>query len=584
MLRTAAALLVAGGVTTSATAQNPITRVSVDDTGTQGDGDSNYYHGRLSVSDDGRFVAFDSYATNLVPGDVNQNFDVFVYDRVLQKIACMSVDAAGVPGSSASYWSAISGDGRFVAFSSYSDDLVANDGNKQYDVFVRDRDPDGNGVFDEGNGVTTLVSVDSAGNSANGASLEPAISADGSIVAFTSMASNLVPNDANLISDVFVRDLAAGTTVCASVDPYGAMAIGDPTQSGSFGPSLSADGKLVAFTSNAWNLIPADLNFYPDVFVRELAAATTTRVSVNSYGREADGYSGGATISADGRMVVFSSYAPDLVSGDTNRVEDVFEHDRTTGATVRVSTTSTGGEGDRDSGDWGWWYEGTPSAISSDGRFTAFTGLATNLAPGDVNGTYDVFLHDSVAGTTTCVTFNAGGLVGDSFSRLPALPADGSIVGFVSGASNLVAGDTNVRVDTFVFDRSVIPPVAAWSNYGVGLAGTGGVPSLTSRSVPLLDTDVLIDVANSLGSWSIGFLFVGGGQGSRKVKGGELLLDPILFFQPFVLSPGGDVFTFHVPADIGLCGTSVFMQVVEVDPGAVKGFSFTPGLEFDFGR
>jgi Tol biopolymer transport system component len=580
--RLALALFVTAGVAALACGQNPITRVSVDDAGVQGDRDSMSYWPRTSVSGDGRFVAFDSQATNLVAGDVDGIYDVFVYDRVQQTIACMSVDSSGAPAWG--FAPSISRDGRFVAFASENDNLVANDGNRHKDVFVRDRDPDGNGIFDEGNGVTTIVSLDSAGNSANDDSYEPAISADGSTVAFTSVATNLLANDANFLPDVFVHDLATGTTVCASVDPYGAMSTGSLVEGGSFGTSLSADGKLVVFTSWAWNLIANDTNFAPDVYVRDVAAAATTRVSVDSKGNEADDYSGGAALSADGRFVVFTSRADDLVAGDHNLHADVFEHDRTTGATVRVSTTSTGGETDRDSGEDYWYWVAIPSALSSDGRFTVFASEATNLVPGDDNGAQDLFVHDASTGATNGVTFNAGGHPGDLDSYRPAVSDDGSIVGFVSAATNLVGGDTNGVIDAFAWDATITPPLAAWSNYGAGLAGTGGVPSLTSQDLPKLDVDVSIDVANSLGRWTIGFLCASASQGSLPVKGGTLLLGPLAFFEAFVLPPAGLTFTIHVPDDPDLLGTSVFAQVVEVDAGAVQGFSFTPGIEFDFGR
>ena len=207
--------------------------------------------------------------------------------------------------------------------------------------------------------------------------------------------------------------------------------------------ALSADGLVVAFTSFADDLVSGDTNATSDVFVRDLVAGTTERVSVDSAGNEADGASGDAALSADGRFVVFTSLATNLVAGDGNGRVDVFVHDRVTGATERVSVDSSGAEADADCLD---------PVISADGRFVAFDSAATNLVANDGAGV-DVFVRDRQAGTTARVSVDSSGAESNGDCTLPSISGDGSLVAFVSTASNLVAGDLNGVQDAFVHDR-----------------------------------------------------------------------------------------------------------------------------------
>jgi Tol biopolymer transport system component len=323
------------------------TRVSVDSTGAQ----ANNHSGESSISANGRFVAFQSGATNLVTGDTNDKYDIFVRDRLAGVTTRVSVDSNGVQANNTSGNPSISGDGRFVAFRSDATNLVAGDTNDEVDVFVHDRDPDGNGIFDEGNGATTRVSVDSNGVQGNNYSNEPSISADGRFVAFVSRATNLVTGDTNDEVDVFVHDRdpdgngifdeGNGATTRVSVDSTGAQATGGI----SVEPSISADGRFVAFASDATNLVTGDTNDYEDVFVRDRLTGVTTRVSVDSTGAQAtDDDSDRPSISADGRFVAFETKATNLVTGDTNGERDIFVHDRLTGVTTRVSIDSTGAQ------------------------------------------------------------------------------------------------------------------------------------------------------------------------------------------------------------------------------------------------
>jgi uncharacterized membrane protein len=340
------------------------TRVSVDSAGTQGNGGSE----RPAISSDGRYVAFYSSASNLVTGDTNGKWDVFIHDRQDGTTTRVSVDTAGAEGNGDSWSSVISSDGRYVAFYSVASNLVTGDTNGQPDVFVRDRQ----------SGTTTRVSVDSAGTQGNYGSSGCAISADGRYVAFFSTANNLVAGDTNNANDVFVHDRQDGTTTRVSVDSSGVQGNGS-----SESPAISADGRFVTFYSDASNLVTGDTNGTWDVFLRDRQSGTTTRVSVDSAGTQSNGMSFSRGISADGRYVTFYSIASNLVTGDTNGKWDVFMRDAQSGTTTRVSVGSAGTQGSGDS---------KVPAISADGRYVAFESVASNLVTGDTNGQSDVFV------------------------------------------------------------------------------------------------------------------------------------------------------------------------------------------------
>lgn len=354
------------------------TRVSVDSLDGEGNGDSD----SPSISADGRFVAFWSRASNLVPGDANSATDVFVHDRWTGSTACVSVDSAGVLGNGDSGGTpsegeglAISADGRYVAFKSLASDLVPGDTNGWEDVFVHDRLT----------GQTARLSVDSSGGQADSVSWAPSISGDGRFVAFASSASNLVPEADNQVPDVFLHDRWTGQTTRIS-QPYD----GRRLNAASSHPSLSADGRFIAFTSGASNIVPDDWNGRQDVFVHNRLTGHTARVSVDSTGVAANEHSYFPSISADGRYVAFTSRADNLIPRDRNGLFDVFVNDHLQGQTIRVSESSSGAQGNADSGDP--LFEGP--TISADGLSVAFHSRASNLVPGDVNGASDVFVQD----------------------------------------------------------------------------------------------------------------------------------------------------------------------------------------------
>jgi Tol biopolymer transport system component len=330
---------------------------------------------------------------------------------------------------------AISGDGRVVAFDSVATTLVPNDTNKDDDVFVRDRNT----------GATERVSVSTAGEQGNDSSGRPSVDGDGNLVAFDSNATKLVDHDGNHQMDVFVRDRAAGTTERISVSSDEKQGDG-----GSNSPSISDDGRYVAFISTSTNLVPGDTNGTNDVFVRDLVAGTTELESVSSDGTIGNSSSTGVGISADGRWVTFSSFANNLVPGDTNDSFDVFLHDRQTGTTQLVSQSSDEVIGDQPS---------FSSNVSADGRFVAFYSNATNLVTGDTNERSDGFVRDTVAGTTERFSVGNDEQEGDGntpeagvrgfTASSPDITPDGRYVAFFSSSANLVAGDTNTCPPNF---------------------------------------------------------------------------------------------------------------------------------------
>jgi Tol biopolymer transport system component len=353
----------------------------------------------LGFSADGRFLVF---ATNGYDSDGSE--DVYRLDRQTGALDRVSTALGGgqpaCTGSGcvfSSWHPSISADGRYVAFYSFASNLVTGDTNQTADVFVRDMQT----------GVTELVSVAGDGTQANGLSVEPSISADGRYVAFRSFATNLVTGNTNTGtcaasgqtngSDIYVHDRQTGTTELVSVGING-------TQDGcSYGPSISGDGRYVAFTSTDTTLIAVDGNGARDVFVRDRLSGTTERVSVSSDGAEGTCGSSGcnknsenAQITSDGRYVVFMSWAWNLDPQDTNQTGDVFVHDRNTGATDRVSIATDGTQGNATSGPNVTPSGGFGPAISGDGRIIEFDSFASNWLPGDPNPKFytDVFMRD----------------------------------------------------------------------------------------------------------------------------------------------------------------------------------------------
>lgn len=417
--------LVAGVDAASGAGGGGLTRESVTNSGAQAAGDSRF----SSISADGRLVAFTSEAANLVAGDTNRTSDVFVRDRVDGTTTRVSLSSNETQGNrSSGEVPSISADGRFVAFASRATNLVPRDTNRTVDVFVRDLKL----------GTTRRVSVSSHGRQANHGGVNPFITASGGSVAFGSDASNLTPHDTNGSIDVFVRNLATRTTRRVSVSSREVQG-----RCGSFLGGVSLHGRYVVFGSCAANLVLHDTNRNFDVFVRDRVRGTTRRVSVSSTEAQGRGFSGEtSTISITGRYVAFSSLAANLVRGDTDRDSDVFLRDRTRGTTERVSVAGGGTQANGGS---------VEPAVSTDGRFVAFTSAATNLAPGSKQA-FSIYVRDRLKNITLPVATNASGARGNADGEAPVMTPSGRFISFSSNSSDLVPNDTNGHEDVFVRD------------------------------------------------------------------------------------------------------------------------------------
>jgi Tol biopolymer transport system component len=327
----------------------------------------------------------------------------------------------------------VSATGRYVAFSSTAENLVPNDDNSYGDIFVRDKRT----------GKTRRVNRRSNGAQADGGgSFDPSISANGRFVVFTSFASNLVRNDDNGQSDIFVHDRETGKTTRVSVRSNG-NAVDDDQ---SLRPSISANGRFVAFESYSEELISNDANEVLDVFVHDRRTGKTRRVSVRSNGSEAGKDSSTPAISANGRFVVFYSYAEDLVNNDDNLQPDIFLHNRDTGKTRRVNVRSNG-----DEALGGGSFD---PAVSAKGVWIAFSSSATNLVPNDGNAELDVFVHNRKTGKTRRVSLTSSGEETETgYAGIPSISGSGRFVQFESDSGSFSPMDPDEDIDIFVHDR-----------------------------------------------------------------------------------------------------------------------------------
>jgi Tol biopolymer transport system component len=411
----------------AAPAEVSSSRVSVASDGGQG----NSHSDSPSISGDGRYVAFTSYASNLVPDDTNEVQDVFVHDRRTGKTRRVSVASNGEQADKSSTSPCISADGRFVAFTSYATNLAPVTG-VYGNVFVHNLLT----------GSTELIPAASGELANNKGVLEPSISADGRFVAFTLYLFYDDPIDP--VGDdwertLYVYDRSSGS-IRRITPPL--MPRGDHIGESAFLPHISADGRYVAFASSITKLlVTGDNNFKEDIFVADLQNGGFRRVSVGADGVEANDHSYTPAISGDGQRVVFMSAASNLVAGDTNGLTDIFVHDLGTGQTRRVSVSAEGVQTNKES---------SLPVISANGQYVAFQSNASTLVEGDVNNTLDVFLTQLSSGQVRLVSLAFDGAQGNKQSLAPALSSDASFVAFGSSANNLVTGDTNNARDVFV--------------------------------------------------------------------------------------------------------------------------------------
>ncbi len=407
-----------------------IQRVSVASDGTQSDDDSL----AASISSDGNITAFESFASTLVAGNITNFSDIYIHniDKSTTERITDNIIGAGSDGNSQA--PSIDADGKLVAFQSEATDLVAGDDNSNTDIFV----------YDTTSATTDIISLDVGDSGADGDSTSPAISADGGFVAFQSDATDLVGGDDNSNTDIFVYDTTSATTDIISLDVGGFSSDGDSTS-----PAINEDGSIVAFQSAATDLVVGDDNGRIDIFVYDSLKDETVIISQDFNDSSADGDSTAPSISADGSLVAYQSAATDLVPGDVNGQIDIFVTDLDAGNTEIISIDVFGQGADGDS---------TSPSISADGRFVAFQSEATDLVFGDSNGQIDIFIWDRQNNNMVRINLNeAGNQAQGSDSLAPAISADGKFVAFDSAADNLVANDTNGKIDVFVAPNSLVP-------------------------------------------------------------------------------------------------------------------------------
>lgn len=443
-----------------------------------------------NMSSYGRFVAFHSWANNLVPNDTNCLSDVFIHDRWTGETSMVSVGSSGQGNYTSSYVS-LSADGRFVAFHSYATNLVPDDTNGCYDVFIRDCL----------SGTTERVSVSTSGLQGNGNSYCPHISADGRYVAFHSTCMNFSPYAIEHVDQIYLHDMDTGETILVSQPSGSAGSANADCKS----PEFSSDGRFVAFSSYATNLVTGFDNGKSHIYIRDLVSLTTTAVSRTAVGSQPNDDSGDPSMTGDGRYVAFESLATDLVSGDINNSEDIFVHDRNTLQTTLVSVNSSGVQGNDDSCE---------ASISLDGSLVTFNSDATNLVPGACDS--QIYVHTIESGQTVLVSRNSQGVAANGSCCRPAISSTGRLVSYDSEATNLAWPDLDVTWDVFVTgmnERFVSPDGTD--------AGSCEDPECPCRTIQYaVNASRNGDVIKlARGNYSSGFTLQGGRQ-SVHVEGG----------------------------------------------------------------
>ena len=407
-----------------------VERISLRTDGTEAEDDSY----APAISADGRYIAFESDADNLVPNDNNGARDIFIHDRDTNKTTRMSVSTDEEEGNFDSFAPVVSDDGRYVAFHSYATNLVEDDNNNVPDVFIRDRD------LDE----TYLVSVGTDGNPGNDASYDPDISGSGRFIVFWSYADNLIDNDTNDKADVFRYDLQFGNT-----DLVSKTQDGEQTNGHSRYPRMTAASSRVVYESEATNLATGDSGTYVDIFTYTFNSGNVSRVSNGRNDQEANGDSFAPFFARDGTYVVFTSFASNLVEDDDNDYTDIF-FVRGSGTEMELISVATDGDQTNAPNQY-------PS-ISADSRYVVFRSKATNLVDDNLPAERNIYIRDRDEDTTTLVNLNNDNSPANDESWEPIIAADGRYVVFRSGGNNLVDGDSNGEDDIFVRDLEYSPP------------------------------------------------------------------------------------------------------------------------------
>ncbi len=452
-------------------------RISLRTNGNEANDDSD----QPDISADGRFIAFSSDATELVSGDDNNARDIFVHDRETGSTERVSLNSDGEEANFDSDAPAISDDGRFVTFHSFATNLRDNDTNGVADIFLHDRQ----------SGDTTVVNI-VLGGQADDISYDPDISGNGQFITFWSHASNLVGGDTNEVADVFRYDRIAQTMFRASLDSNGVQGNGHSRY-----PTISQNGRYLAFESDASNLTSGDTGIYRDVFWHDMNTGETKRVSLRHNDQEANGDSFEAAIAADGRYVAFTSLANDITDNDDNVRRDIFVRDTQNDTTELITAVM---------GDIDTWE--LPS-ISGNGRYVTYRGRPAPEPPQQAcQGVLcEIFVYDRQTDTVTQASVSSGGTVADGDSYQSVLAADGRYLAFSSKATNLVANDDNGRRDIFL--RDFLPAPTLTINHATGQPGSifalNGTYYPPNQSVAVWINGVLLGQSTSDSSGNLHF-------------------------------------------------------------------------------
>lgn len=505
----------------------------------------------IDMTPDGRYVLFASYSSEYVPDDTNQQEDLFVRD-----LEAGTVERVNLADDESESWvgfhnysvsGSISADGRYVAFETEAT-LDASD-NAGQDVYLRDRV----------DGTTTLVSHSPANVGSFRNSFYPRVAADGSCVVFTSSVPNLVDGDENHGWDVFEWDRATNVNQLVTTDATGAQ-IKKPYYGA---PFVSSDGTIVVF--QCWTNVRQRI---VNTFVKDLVTGALDQIDGYADGSGFAHYSQPVDMTPDGRFVLLFTDDP-LVADDKNGKRDGYVYDRQTSSIERA----TFGAGFLELAS-----EQLPTAMSDDARRIAFISSA-DASGDDVNGVNDGFVFDRDTGAALRVTVGPNDESGHSGTGATSLSADGRSALFVPGSSLWPGG----LAPGNVVMRKISDVPAAWSNFGDGFDGRFGTPQLTLDARPCRSTTVGLHVGNSSGLFSASVLFVGFASASLPTSlGGTLLVAPITNLL-LPLPPSGDSFPFVIPTAGNLPGLHVYLQDLQIDPWAVKGVSFTPGLDLTIG-
>ncbi|MBU1138739.1 MAG: hypothetical protein KKA76_07175 [Proteobacteria bacterium] len=426
-------------------------QISKDTSGGAPDGNSR----NPGVSADGRYVVFQSSATDLVSDDTNGFDDIFVYDTGADTMTRVSLGydggGSGDPQlTGGSDYPAISGDGKYVTFSTHADDVI-NYSNYQQ-IFVHNME----GTYNN----QVLVSKNTSNGEANNNSYQSVLSYNGKYIAFESDATDLTalpgPVDGGGNRDIFVREMESGTTYLVSRNTSGEYANGFSSN-----PSISNDGTLIAFQSSAYDLVAGDVDDgFSDVFVLDGPHNTMELISKAYGGGTSDGYSSYPHISGNGRYVAFQSVATNLVENDTNGGFDIFLHDRETGVTEIVSVDQDGNQV-TDHGTNG--YAG---GISADGRYVTFSTPSASLVDADTNGVADIFLRDMKEKKTVRVSIGNGGEEPDQYvyAQYMDVTDNGLTAVFSTWATNLGGIPTDSKQNVFM-RKDAYDPSFPWTMF-----------------------------------------------------------------------------------------------------------------------